>query len=364
MSADPVLDFDVDGAIAAARSVEMALSPEERERHAEVRRIARADAERAERDRTFAPVTIEAFLEMALPPREGLLAPWLTRRSVSMIYARRGVGKTWLAQSIALAVASAGRVFDETETSSAWEAPAPHEVLHVDGEMPGAMLQGRFRSLIAGRRYAPGGRLRVLAADMFREALPSMSSPEGLAVIEAHIGRAELVVFDNISTLFRGLDENDAAAWQPVEDFLRELRRRNRAVLLVHHSGKSGAQRGTSKREDVLDNVLQLSRRDDHIEEEGAALRVVFDKARGIMGRDVAPFMARVVTVGPGTSWRTSPDRDEVDDEIVRLKAAGKSQAQIAAKVGLDQANVSRRLKRLKAPGPAHAAPKKASDAP
>ena len=34
-----------------------------------------------------------------------------------------------------------------------------------------------------------------------------------------------------------------------------------RSVLLIHHAGKGGGQRGTSRKEDVLDTVISLSRR-------------------------------------------------------------------------------------------------------
>ena len=83
--------------------------------------------------------------------------------------------------------------------------------------------------------------------------MPALDSPEGKRLLDAILGDAKLVVFDNISTLFGAGPENEAEAWGPAQDLLLGLRRRGVAVLLVHHAGKSGAQRGTSRREDVLD---------------------------------------------------------------------------------------------------------------
>ena len=295
----------------------------------------------------FAPLTAEDLLRRAFEPKAVLLSPCITKKSLTMVYARRGAGKTWFAEGAALSVAAAGTLFDARPNGPAWAAPSPRPVLLVDGEMPGSDIRDRLARLIAGRGYDPQGRLRVLAADLFEEPLPSISTPEGRAVVEAHLGDAELVIFDNISTLFRGLDENDAGEWEPVQDFLLALRRRGLAVLLVHHGGKNGAQRGTSKREDVLDTVISLRLPDDHDPDEGARVHVVFEKSRGLAGRDVDSFEARLEVTKSGALWRAAPIVDPDDEEILKLHRAGKSQREIARKVGRDQANVSRRLRKL-----------------
>src|SRR4051794_33801284 len=59
-----------------------------------------------------------------------------------------------------------------------------------------------------------------------------------------------LVVLDNLSSLAGGR-ENEGDDWRPMQDLVLSLRRRGTSTLLVHHSGKGGQQRGTSRREDV-----------------------------------------------------------------------------------------------------------------
>jgi RecA-family ATPase len=295
----------------------------------------------------FAPVTAEDLLARSFPPRESIVSPWLAQKSLSMIYARRGAGKTWLVSSIALAAASGGTVFRRAGAGPAWKADRPHKVLLVDGEMPGNQIQKRLAALIAGGKYQTKGNLRILAADLFEDPMPSISGPRGQEIVEAHLSDAGLVIFDNVSTLFRGLDENDAGEWDPVQEWLFSLRRRGLAVVLVHHGGKNGNQRGTSKREDILDNVLALRQPDDYDETEGARVHVVFEKARGITGFDVETFEARLLVKNGSATWETSDLRDETDEEITKLRAAGKSTREIAKKVGLDQSRVVRRLKRM-----------------
>ena len=54
---------------------------------------ARPGADRAARIQTFQPVGLQDFLALEVPPREFLLAPILPERSLSMLYAPRGIGK-------------------------------------------------------------------------------------------------------------------------------------------------------------------------------------------------------------------------------------------------------------------------------
>ena len=51
-------------------------------------------------------VGINDFLNLEIPAREMLLDPILPERSLAMLYAPRGLGKSWLALSMGLAVAS------------------------------------------------------------------------------------------------------------------------------------------------------------------------------------------------------------------------------------------------------------------
>ncbi|WP_456679309.1 hypothetical protein [Bradyrhizobium sp. S3.7.6] len=79
-------------------------------------------------------------------------------------------------------------------------------------------------------------------------------------------------MLDNLSTLVNGGTENDAESWISMQAWLLQLRRRGVTVLVVHHAGRGGNARGTSKREDVLDTVIQLKRPED------------LTKARGVFG--------------------------------------------------------------------------------
>ena len=80
-------------------------------------------------------------------------------------------------------------------------------------------------------------------------------------------------------------------------------RKQGRTILFVHHSGKNGAQRGTSKREDILDSVLALKRPADYSPVEGASFEVHFEKHRNDKGDSAKPFEARLGDVNGAPAW-------------------------------------------------------------
>src|SRR6516164_1658067 len=216
---------------------------------------------------------INDFLNLDIPPREMLLAPILPERSLAMLYAPRGLGKSWLALSIGLAVASGASLLR-------WSAPRPRKALYVDGEMPLVSLQERLKAISAGfGRDIPNDAFRILAADQIEGGI-NLSSGDGQRSLDPLLQDVDLVILDNLSTLCTTTSESASDAWVPMQNWLLNLRRRGVAVLLVHHAGTSGRQRGTSRREDALDTVIALRRPEDYSPEQGARFEIHFEKLR------------------------------------------------------------------------------------
>src|SRR5215831_12894374 len=97
----------------------------------------------------------------------------------------------------------------------------------------------------------------------------------------------------------------------PVQEWALAQRRASRSVLFIHHAGNSGTQRGTSRKEDVLDTVIGLRRPPDYLVEQGARFEVHFEKSRGFYGSDAEPFETRLL----GDQWTISPIKvgDDLD---------------------------------------------------
>ena len=189
--------------------------------------------------------TLDDFLAHPFPAPEPLLGKWLNARGLVMLAGFRGVGKTFASLGIAAAVASGTGLLG-------WEAAAARGVLLVDGEMDPAELQGRLRAIKAGlppsRAAAAGANLRVLTHADFENGIPNLADPlqRGRALVQEAAEDCELIVLDNLSTLTATADENDSASWQSMQDWLVGLRRRGKAVLLIHHGGKPDWQTGAS----------------------------------------------------------------------------------------------------------------------
>ena len=193
---------------------------------------------------------MEEFLSMPIPARGLLLKPVLPVQGIGILYAPRGIGKTFVALSVAVAVASGGAVFD-------WHAPTPKRTLYVDGEMPATSMQNRLSALVNGMSIPPHTlkNMALITPDLQPCPMPDLSTAGGQAMIEPFLKDVDMVVLDNIATLCRTGKENESQSWQTMQAWLLELRRRGMAVLLIHHAGKSGDQRGTSARKDIMDTV-------------------------------------------------------------------------------------------------------------
>jgi len=284
-------------------------------------------------------ILLDDFLARKFPPRETLLAPWLPEKGLAMVFAPRGVGKTHFALNVAYAVASGGGYLR-------WRAAKPHRVLLLDGEMPGVALQERLADIVANSAGEPPdpSYIRLLPYDLFEMGGPDLSTVEGQRALEPLIGDAELLVVDNISTICRAGKENEAESWGLIQGWALEQRRKGRTVLFVHHAGKGGEQRGTSKREDVMDSVVKLARPADYCPTEGARFSVIFTKSRGFSGEDAEPFEAALCN----GKWSTKSLEDVRTAQILELHAEGLNQRDIASEVGCSAATVNRVIKRSK----------------
>lgn len=286
---------------------------------------------------------IKDFLAIKVTPREELCGPWLKAGTTTEVYGWRGAGKSWFCMWLAYCV-STGRSFMK------WECKAPRRVVYVDGEMSLDDTQERLSKIIKAEEKRAGRELESKLCylsdsdvEQFPDGLPKLSTPEGRELIESQLSEGPaLIVLDNLSTLFNSAIENDAESWVEVQDWLLSLRRRGHTILFVHHAGKGGQQRGTSKREDICNNVIALKQPEDHRAEDGAAFLLKFEKSRGVHGPDVASFEAKLTTDEDGDlTWAISAAaQPSKADIIATLREEGYTAAQIAKMPGFTRSQV------------------------
>lgn len=291
---------------------------------------------------------IGELLQRDFPMMEALLSPWLRKQHLSMIHAKRGVGKTHFALGIAYAVAGGG-------TFLKWKAEKPHKVLYIDGEMPGAAIKERLAAIVKSSPEGaepPEGYFRIITPDVQDANLPDLGTAEGQAEFAPLLADADLIVIDNLSTLLRSGAENEGESWLPMARWALERRREGRAVLFVHHAGKSGAQRGSSRREDLLDVVINLAHSADYSPESGAQFRVKFEKSRGLYGEDVREIEASLTQSGDGGHvWTWREAEGATRDRVIELARLDMKGSEIAAELGVNKSTVSRHLRNARESG-------------
>jgi putative DNA primase/helicase len=289
---------------------------------------------------------INDFLNIDIPAREMLLSPILPERSLAMLYAPRGVGKSWLGLSIGMAVAAG-------ESLLRWAAPKKRNVLYVDGEMPLVSLQERLKEISAGfGRDIPNDGFRILAADNVEGGI-NLSTEEGQQALEPLLKDIDLVILDNLSTLLPSRSESASDAWVPIQTWLLKLRRQGKSVLLIHHAGTNGRQRGTSRREDVLDTVIALRRPEDYSSEQGARFEIHFEKLRNrVDSAGAVPFEARLESLdGDGRQrirWSCCDLKPALLVRAAELFTEGMTVREVAAALKISKSEAGRlRLRAL-----------------
>lgn len=293
-----------------------------------------------------APRSFGELLALPVEPRVELCGSWLKEGSITEVYGWRGAGKSWFALWLAYCV-SAGVSFMK------WGVSAAKGVLYVDGEMGLEDIQARLprihksESKRASRELVPD--LRYFADSdlaLFPDGLPNLGTPEGKALLEAHLSGVSLLILDNLSTLYNSAIENEAESWVATQDWMKGLRRRGLAVLFVHHAGKGGQQRGTSKREDLCNNVLALKQPDNHQASDGAAFTLFFEKSRGVHGPQVNPLSAKLIEDEEGELvWALHEEKD-LQPQILALKEEGLGVRETARVLGISPGTVSKALAR------------------
>jgi putative DNA primase/helicase len=181
-----------------------------------------------------------------------------------------------------------------------------------------------------------------LAADQIEGGI-NFSTREGQQSLDPLLKDIDLVILDNLSTLCTTTSESASDAWVPIQNWLLKLRRRGVSVLLVHHAGTNGRQRGTSRREDALDTVIALRRPEDYSPDQGARFEIQFEKLRNrVDGAGAIPFEARVENVGDAIRWSSSALKPPLLLQAAELFADGLTVREVAATLRISKSEAGR----------------------
>jgi energy-coupling factor transporter ATP-binding protein EcfA2 len=292
------------------------------------------------------PLTIDELMLVAFQQRDPLLTPILNRGDLAMVYGPRGSGKTHLLLALTIALACGG-------SFGPWSSTGNHGILYLDGELMGRSMLERVAL------HAPDGdfdskKLRIFTPELLTEgdALPDLSTPEGqLRVDQAITTTDAVIVIDNLSSWCRSGRENEGESWLSILEWLLSLRRRGHCVILVHHSGKGGDQRGTSRREDHLDLVLKMTLPSDHDPKNGCRFNVEFSKARHLQGSDSQSLEFSMIVENGSAKWSYATCTESTFTQVVTLTNEGISQTEIAKELNINRSTVNRHCKKAEIDG-------------
>jgi 5S rRNA maturation endonuclease (ribonuclease M5) len=291
-------------------------------------------------------INANSFGRLNIPERKALLQPLFMEASINMVYAPRGLGKTFFCLACGVAIAQGSEFLKyacEKQTS----------VVYLDGEMQASIMQERLRLLSDGKMPKD---FHIFTPDMQEDDVitPDLATYEGQKLIDELIesANAQVIFIDNISTFMRSGNENDADSWSIVQPWLVRHRSRGRTIILVHHSNKAGDQRGSNKKEDVMDVVVHLSRPDDYIQgEERTRLLIKLTKARHIYGEDAQDVEAELCTSNGVASWSWHVAESSFTKAVMLLKDGILSQQEIAEELKVHKATISKWKKKAEAEG-------------
>ena len=267
------------------------------------------------------------FLSIKLPPREYVIEPIFPTQGLMMIYAKRGIGKTYFALHLACSIAGGFNIF-----GTKWNISKSRRVLYIDGEMPANTMQERLSGLLASLpTITDSENLYIINPDHQHEnqgSMPDLSEENGQRQIEEVITAKEIdvIIIDNLSTLCRTGKENESESWSSIGQWALKLRTKGKSIIFIHHAGKNDNQRGNSKKEDILDTVIKLKRPDDYQSNQGARFEIHFEKSRGFAGDGANPFEVNLKFDDNKAVWQIAEIEDSEIKRVLELHREGLNQ--------------------------------------
>jgi putative DNA primase/helicase len=230
-------------------------------------------------------VTSKELKGLTIVPRKKLMDEWFREGDLGYIFGFRGVAKTWFALGLSTAL-STGAKFGE------WPAHEAVEVAYLDSEMPAEDI----RSRVLGLGLDESEHFHLLNHELLFERTGKVVNVNNIVIQKAItryciLNRIQVLVVDNLSTAAYGMRENEADSWEQMNRWLLELRREKISVVIVHHAGRAGNMRGTSKREDAAFWIIQLDdAKKDSDDRNGARFITRFTKASRNTQTDVPAY--------------------------------------------------------------------------
>jgi putative DNA primase/helicase len=270
-----------------------------------------------------------------------IMKPWLKPESLTLLYGAAGVGKTFFCLSVGIAVTRKLQI-------GKWAVENPVGCLYIEGEMTTGEIQSHLKALTKDLPPVKEPLRFLTSEDMARKynIVPNLTDKNWRDAISDMVRENHnigLLILDNVSSLAPNINENVKKDWDDINQWLISLKHLKKAVIIIHHAGINGNQRGSTGRIDNVTNAIKLKDLSGASDDHRAAFEVTFTKKRSIYGKDAEPFcMVIKEDVDSGLPWTIGGAIGQNRKPyIIALIGLGMKQREIAEALGCTEANVS-----------------------
>lgn len=282
---------------------------------------------------------INQFLSLPWQQPVSLWGPLICRKNLVMFWGKTGVGKSRLVWPLGYTLAAGGQFLNHF-------CPAPVRVGLFDTENTDDAIARRLTAIEQAAAFKPrGDHFRILTKDDCGGVPWNISSWEGQDKLNEFAKDLDVLIIDNVLGCCLPLDrhDDDVRQWQRVTPWLFSLRDAGKAVILVHHSGKSGqAQLGTSLRENWLDTIVEIRPPENFVPINGTEFELHFNKTRDVKRIDAQPLHVQYLEYDGVSNFVWSPLQSSKEQIVRSLKAEGLTRREVAKQTGFSLFDVKR----------------------
>ena len=317
----------------------------------------------SQRENPAVVVDFHELRNLKLPDPQWAMEPLLTRGGTMMLYSWAGWGKSYIATEMTFSLATGTQTLfgGHRGAGGSWPLSGPIRVLYIYGEMHGTKIRERIHCI------AKGHELDVPKPDYFglmckdyqlidraprssRTWRPSICTAADRRHIEERIfgGGYELLVLDNISTLWSAAQEEQSKQTAVLKDWFIDLNMRGVMVLVLQHAGKSGDFLGDSSQIHILDSLLKLKHPGNYKKSEGLRVILEIEKNRYECSNPswLAPFETKLdVSAEKGAQWLSRPAFEAQREAAFEMFNNKMKPAEVAIELGLHRSTGYRYFK-------------------
>jgi len=271
---------------------------------------------------------------MGLNVQNGLvyLNPIIRREGIVMITGSAGVGKTMFVLGLCKSLLTG-------ESFGSWTVENQCNVLYIDGELPIYEMKGRIT--LFGLQGTEG--FHIFSSMVNKDMNFNLTNVDFQNHIIQKIeeDNIQVCVFDNLSSLTPGIDENSKSSYDPINQYFLTLRKKGVTTIFLHHTTKGKKeQRGTSGRTDNIDVWCNIERTSE-MRSRILKLKLKFNKFR----YEESENLHNNVFVLNGSTWTHDGQETTLSEnkiKLLKLLDEGKTQTEIGRLLNVKQSYVSR----------------------